>query len=141
MQLPNKDMVYISLSKLNFTSSIYTKKSYSKKLKENYVNQSGYSSPTKYLIWVSQYTLSVNVFKGQQGSWKLVRRMPCVIGKDGKTSTGTFRLCRKDYAYGGVGFILPGTSRSSGGIPFTAVWMVIQEVLIHMDVCVCRMPI
>lgn len=28
--------------------------------------------------------------------------MPCVIGKDGKTSTGTFRLCRKDYAYGGV---------------------------------------
>ena len=57
---------------------------------------------TKYLIWVSQYTLSVNVFKGQQGSWKLVRRMPCVIGKDGKTSTGTFRLCRKDYAYGGV---------------------------------------
>ena len=51
---------------------------------------------------MSQYTLSVNVFKGSQGKWKLVRTMPCIIGKDGKTPTGVFKLRFRDYAYGGV---------------------------------------
>lgn len=94
--------VRVKGSDLRYNSINATKQEYATNVKEAFVNEKGYSSRTKYLIWVSQYTLSVNVFKGQQGSWKLVRRMPCVIGKDGKTSTGTFRLCRKDYAYGGV---------------------------------------
>lgn len=81
VQLPNKDMVYISLSKLNFTSSIYTKKSYSKKLKENYVNQSGYSSSTKYLIWVSTYTQEYCLYTGSAGKWKLLRTAKIATGK------------------------------------------------------------
>ena len=94
--------VRVKGSDLRYNSINATNQEYATNVKEAFVNEKRYSSRTKYLIWISQYTLSVNVFKGQQGSWKLVRRMPCVIGKDGKTSTGTFRLCRKDYAYGGV---------------------------------------
>ena len=94
--------VRVKGSDLRYNSINATKQEYAANVKEAFVNEKRYSSRTKYLIWISQYTLSVNVFKGQQGSWELVRRMPCVIGKDGKTSTGTFRLCRKDYAYGGV---------------------------------------
>ena len=94
--------VKVKGSDLRYNSINATTQEYATNVKEAFVNEKGYSSRTKYLIWISQYTLSVNVFKGQQGSWKLVRRMPCIIGKDGKTSTGTFRLCRKDYAYGGV---------------------------------------
>ena len=94
--------VKVKGSDLRYNSINATTQEYATNVKEAFVNEKGYSSRTKYLIWISQYTLSVNVFKGQQGSWKLVRRMPCIIGKDGRTSIGTFRLCRKDYAYGGV---------------------------------------
>ena len=94
--------VKVKGSNLRYNSINATTQEYATNVKEAFVNEKRYSSRTKYLIWISQYTLSVNVFKGQQGSWKLIRRMPCIIGKDGKTSTGTFRLCRKDYAYGGV---------------------------------------
>lgn len=81
VQLPNKDLVYIRLSNLNFTSSIYTKKSYSKKLKEDYVNQSGYSSSTKYLIWVSTYTQEYCLYTGSAGKWKLLRTAKIATGK------------------------------------------------------------
>ena len=94
--------VRVKGSDLRYNSINATNQEYATNVKEAFVNEKRYSSRTKYLIWISQYTLSVNVFKGQQGSWKLVRRMPCIIGKDGRTSIGTFRLCRKDYAYGGV---------------------------------------
>ena len=94
--------VKVKGSDLRYNSLNVTRKEYSKEVKEAYVNEKGYSSNTKYLIWLSQYTLSVNVFKGSQGKWKLVRTMPCIIGKDGKTPTGVFKLRFRDYAYGGV---------------------------------------
>ena len=68
----------------------------------------------------------------------------CYIGKDGKTSDGYVHgfaeRIRRIWRRSDLFYVLE-RSRSSGGIPSTAVWMVIQEVLIHMDVCVCRMPI
>ena len=133
--------VRVKGSDLRYNSINATKQEYATNVKEAFVNEKGYSSRTKYLIWVSQYTLSVNVFKGQQGSWKLVRRMPCVIGKDGKTSTGTFRLCRKDYAYGGVRIYFTWNEQKQWGNSFHRRVDGHTRGAYHMDVCVCRMPI
>ncbi len=94
--------VKISGKALRYNSINYTKTYYSKETAEAFVNEKGFSSSTRYLIWISQYTSSVMIFKGSTGNWTLVRKCPAVIGKDGKTSVGTtFRLCRRDYAYGG----------------------------------------
>ena len=51
-----------------------------KEQKEDYVNNNGYSSSTKYLIWVSTYTQRVNIFKGKAGHWKLYKSNRCVTG-------------------------------------------------------------
>lgn len=48
--------------------------------KEAYVNNNDFSSPTKYLIWVSTYTQKVNIFKGKKGHWKLYKSKRCVTG-------------------------------------------------------------
>ncbi len=55
---------------------------WSKSVKEAYVNGKGYTSKTKYLIWVSKYTQKVNVFKKSNGKWTLIKTYRC--------STGTF---------------------------------------------------
>ena len=89
-------------SALTYNSMNTTKKSYSKAQKEAFVNTKGYKSDTNYLIWINQYTLQTNVFKGSYREWKLVRSMPCVVGKMGKTPLGEFKLLFKDHAYGGV---------------------------------------
>lgn len=49
--------------------------------KERYVNSKGYTSKTKYLIWVSMYTQRANVFKGKKGHWKLVKSFRVVSGE------------------------------------------------------------
>lgn len=91
VQLSNKDQVYIRLSNLKFTSAIYSKSSYSKKLKEDYVNQCGYSSPTKYLIWVSTYTQEYSLYTGSAGKWKLLRTAKVATGK--AASPTASRIC------------------------------------------------
>ena len=53
---------------------------YSQATMEGFVDQMGYSSRTKYLIWVSLKTQTVNLFTGSKGNWKLVRSMPCASG-------------------------------------------------------------
>jgi len=99
--MPDGTKIKISPKVLRFTSLNTTKTSYSKEVKEAFVNQKRYSSPTNYLIWISQYTLETTIFKGSTGKWKAVRSMPCVIGAMGRTTPGTFRLLRVEYDYGG----------------------------------------
>ncbi len=45
---------------------------YSKKTVLDYVNNSGMSSSTGYLIWVSKYAQHVYIFTGKKRNWKLV---------------------------------------------------------------------
>ncbi len=94
----------ISGNKLKYSNLTVAKTNYTQKVKEAFVNARGYSSRTNYLIWISQYTANVTIFKGSKGNWKMVRSMPCVIGRQGKTPQGIFRLDprSRDYAYGGV---------------------------------------
>ena len=73
---------------------------YSQEQAEGFVNQKGYSSKTDWLIWISQYTGSVHVFKGAQGQWQRKRVAKCVVGKDGHTVTGVYRLLRHFTTHG-----------------------------------------
>lgn len=94
----------ISGNKLKYSNLTVAKTNYTQKVKEAFVNARGYSSRTNYLIWISQYTANVTIFKGSKGNWKMVRSMPCVVGRQGKTPQGIFKLDprSRDYAYGGI---------------------------------------
>ncbi|MBR0400310.1 MAG: L,D-transpeptidase [Mogibacterium sp.] len=54
----------------------------------DYVNQGGYNSKTKWLIWVNIYSQRVYVFKGKKGNWKLVKDWQCGSGTP-KTPTSS----------------------------------------------------
>ena len=54
---------------------------YSDGLKEWYVNSKGYSSSTKYLVWVSRQNQKVYVFTGSKGKWKISKTFICGTGK------------------------------------------------------------
>ena len=77
--------------------SIYTTRKYSKERKLAFVNVKGYSSSTKYLIWISHYTQQVTIFKGSKGKWKIVRSCPCSSGKASTPSPkGVFKTSYKE---------------------------------------------
>ena len=66
---------------------------YTDEVMEAFVNQKGYSSSTKYLVWVSLKTQTVNVFTGGKGNWTLTKSMPCASGKNSTpTVTGEFTV-------------------------------------------------
>lgn len=73
-------------------SGDYTQKynvDYSTGLKESYINGKGYSSKTKYLVWVSRQNQKVYVFSGSKQNWKLIKTFICGTGKDSTpTPTG-----------------------------------------------------
>lgn len=69
---------------------------YPEEIMEAFVNQKGYDSSTDYMIWVSLKTQTVNVFEGGQGSWQLIRTMPCASGKNSTpTARGEFAIKNK----------------------------------------------
>ena len=59
------------------------KKRYSDDTAEAFVNKKGFSSSTKYLIWISTYTQHLYVFSGKRGHWKLIEHETCGTGKFG----------------------------------------------------------
>lgn len=92
VELANGQQVYIARAKLTLDSSIYSKKAYSRSLKEAFVNQNGYSSPTKYLIWVSTYTQQYTLYTGSAGKWKILRTAKVSTGK--AATPTSIRICR-----------------------------------------------
>lgn len=88
--------------KLKYSNLWVTKsyKYYSKEQAEAYVNSRGYKSDTNWLIWVSQYTSSVHIFKGSKGKWERKRIAPCVIGAVGHTTPGVYKTIKRQTAHG-----------------------------------------
>lgn len=84
-------------SKFKFGNLVFSKsyKHYTAEQAEAFVNQKGYSSRTKWLIWISHYTGSVHIFKGAKGQWKRQRVAKCVVGEQGRTTLGVFRLLKR----------------------------------------------
>ena len=74
----------------------YTTKDYTTEVKENFVNKKGYSSKTKYLLFISHYTQRVYLFKGSKGKWDLQKTYRCATGKAStKTPRGVFKITKK----------------------------------------------
>ncbi len=92
IQLPNKQVVYAKSNRLRFTSAVYSKGKYSVSQMEAFVNDMGYTSSTKYLIWVSTYTQTYGLYTGSRGHWNLIRRAKVSTG--GKTSPTHTRICK-----------------------------------------------
>ena len=76
---------------------IYTTKKYSTEVKTAFVNSKGYSSKTKYLIWISHYTQQVSIFKGSKGKWKMIRTFTCATGTaQNHSPIGVFKISYKE---------------------------------------------
>lgn len=103
--LKNGDQISIKRSYLKYTGlDSSAKTDYSKSLKEEFVNVKGYTSNTNWMIWVSESTFKVNVYKGSKGKWKLQKSFPCCTGKwDTRTSSGVRSILSKGtkWDYGG----------------------------------------
>ncbi len=94
--------VKISRKNLSFHNLTLSKsyKHYSKAKAEAFVNARGYTSRTKWLVWISQYTGSIHIFKGSQGNWQRMRIAKCVIGSNGHTVPGIFHMLRRSTTHG-----------------------------------------
>ena len=78
---------------------IYTTKKYSSMVKQAFVNSKGkkYSSPTKYLIWISHYTQQVTIFQGTAGNWNIIRSFNVATGRaHTRSPRGIFKIGKKE---------------------------------------------
>ena len=65
--------------------------------KEFWVNAKGYSSSSKYLIWVNLTYQRCNIFEQREGMWKLIRSCIVGTGADGTpTPRGTWKVTYHD---------------------------------------------
>lgn len=104
---------YLSTGNLHTTKKLYTKSQ-----KETFVNVKGYSSPSKYLIWINQYTLTVTIFKGSKGEWRQIMSDPCVVGAYGHTGVGVYSIKKKTTHYGGPCIFFTWSTRLGSGNAF-----------------------
>ena len=69
---------------------------YTTQNKERFMNRNGYSSKTKYLLFVCHYTQRTYVFKGKKGNWKQIHNYRIASGKAyTRTPRGKFRVYAK----------------------------------------------
>lgn len=123
--LSNGKVVALQRSGITYRSLDSSKKNdYSKDLKELFVNSRNYGSSTGWFIWVSEYKLKTNVFKGSRGKWKLVKEFPCVVGAyNHRTTAGMHNILKKVYngKYGSPMFwftVGPGSKSNPAGCAF-----------------------
>lgn len=68
---------------------------------KNYVNSSGFSSATNYLIWVDLKSFKVNIFNGSKNNWNLIHSYLCTIGKKATpTPPGSYTIGIKGLYFG-----------------------------------------
>lgn len=83
---------------------------------ELFINNSGKSSQTDYLIWVSKKDFRVHVFTGKQGDWELLRSLRCSIGAPGTpTCEGTYRFYERINKWDYGSYYVGPVMRFNGG--------------------------
>ena len=84
----------------NYTLKWAQTHDYDPEIKTAWVNLKGYSSKTDYLVWVNLTYQRVNIFKGSQGDWELVRECLCGSGAPATpTIKGVFTTSYKQEAW------------------------------------------
>ena len=97
VKFSNGKVYWVYKSKYVCTSSIYTSLDYTTKTKEAFVNGKKFKSKSKYLIWISQYTQRVNIFKKSNGKWKLIRNCRAATGSyNNKSAIGVYKITYKE---------------------------------------------
>lgn len=106
--LSNGDQITIKRSYLKYTGlDVSSKNDYSKALKQEFVNAKGYRSDTDWLVWVSERTCKVYVYKGSYGKWKLKKTFPCCIGRwQNRTASGIRSILKKEWSDTYNGYVL-----------------------------------
>ena len=67
----------------------------------SFINNSNFSSSSKFLIWVDTKNFKTNIFKGSKNKWTLINSYLCTIGKPWEpTIKGTFYVGAKGYSFG-----------------------------------------
>lgn len=80
----------------NYTLAWAESHDYTKKVKEVWINAKGYSSSTKYLLWINTTYQRVNVFQGSKGSWSLIHSYIVATGaSDTPTPVGVYTTTYK----------------------------------------------
>lgn len=83
----------------NYTLQWAQQHDYSEDEKEIWVNAKNYSSKTDFLIWVNLSMQRVNIFKGTQGEWELIRSSIVGTGAPGSgTPVGVYYTTYKQAA-------------------------------------------
>ena len=103
---------------LNMVSCKFTgrRSDYTTADKETFVNAKGYSSPSKYLIWVNLATQRANIFQGSKGNWKLLRTGQVSTGKASTpTPVGVFKVTWKQTGWFASTYTVKPVVRFSAG--------------------------
>lgn len=123
--LNNGDKISIKRSYLKYTGlDVNGKKDYTKAVKQDFVNSKGYTSSTDWLIWVSERTCKVYVYKGSAGNWKLKKTFPCCVGRwQNRTASGIRSILKKEWSNTYNGYVLhfssgTGTTSDPNGCAF-----------------------
>lgn len=116
--LSNGTEVKLSGKRLKYGNLKVTTKDYSTATMEAFVNAKGYESKTSYLIWVNQYTTTMNVFKKTNGKWKLARKSPCIVGRYGNSPVGVYEIEKQDWYCGGPALYWTWNERLQHGNSF-----------------------
>ena len=101
IRLANGNFAWIPYNAVSVASGNYSQQGdYSADEKETFVNVSGFSSTTPYLIWVNTLHQKVNIFMGEKNSWKLYKTCTCATGAN-KTPTplGIYKYCARETAW------------------------------------------
>ncbi len=95
---------WVPMANIYVSRTFNVKKDYlSTTEKEIFVNGSGYSSKTPYLIWINKERQILTVFIGSQNNWKYVNSFPVATGKN-LTPTPTV-VCEYQYK---TNWVTPG---------------------------------
>ncbi|MBP3360855.1 MAG: L,D-transpeptidase family protein [Clostridia bacterium] len=98
------------------SQSKVVKKEIDNHLKAAYINSTGISSETEYLIWVSKKEFKLRVYRGYAGNWEQINEFTCAIGKDSTpTCTGQFRYYSKEKIWPYSSYYVGPIMRFNGG--------------------------
>ncbi|MBR6701152.1 MAG: S-layer homology domain-containing protein [Firmicutes bacterium] len=99
----------------NFTTQWAIDHNLSDEVKEIFVNYKGYSSSSKYLIWVNIGTQYTSVFEGSKGNWKLIRSGLVSTGAGDCTPRGVFKTTYKQTNWTTSSYTVKPVVRFYGG--------------------------
>lgn len=96
VKLPSGLICWVSMGAVNLSQQNFTiADTLTDSEREAFVNASGYSSKTSYLIWVNKQRQRLTVFMGSKGNWKAINTFPVATGKNA-TPTPTV-VCEYKY--------------------------------------------